>query len=574
MKLILVTIAALMLASIVILFERVLWIPQTKSLISLIISISFSSAVFPRIINKLFKFNITTYQSLMFFLFLHLAGFLGLFFIRFTEGNFTLFFIFSLIIFSFLISCLLMQKLISSYNINENTILFNATLNISPFLISFLSLILSIVLVFNILTPTPPFMPFWKSIQSGYINVVKQHIRAGTSANKSEGIGETPLHWAALENRVEIGKILIRNGAHVNGRGMLSKQPVLNRAIISRHYEFVDLLIKNGADVNIQKSVLNPNTQNIWHYLYPLDIAISLSEKNNYTKKTQFKLEKIISLLRKNGGKSTIENSIYIAAQYGSIKSIKLHLDRGLKINEKTKSGLTALHFASQGGQIEAAKLLISKGSDVNAKGKAGQTPLHSAAAYGRTKVVEQLIAEGSKVNVKDNYGWLPLTLSMRYNNDKTTDLLKKYGANSGAKDTIQIATSVGDIDSVKEHLDSGVDVNEKNKYGWTALIESAYSGRIKIAELLIEKGADVNSKTNQGSTALHVSSSRGYKEIAELLIEKGTDVNAQDSDPKRPGNTPLDLITTKKPKRHPEIADLLRKHGGKTGEELKAEGK
>ena len=162
----------------------------------------------------------------------------------------------------------------------------------------------------------------------------------------------------------------------------------------------------------------------------------------------------------------------------------------------------------------------------------------------------------------------------MRYNNDKTTDLLKKYGANSGAKDTIQIATSVGDIDSVKEHLDRGVDVNKKNKYGWTALIESAYSGRIKIAELLIEKGADVNSKTNQGSTALHVSSSRGYKEIAELLIEKGTDVNAQDSDPKRPGNTPLDLITTKKPKRHPEIADLLRKHGGKTGEELKAEGK
>jgi hypothetical protein len=32
---------------------------------------------------------------------------------------------------------------------------------------------------------------------------------------------------------------------------------------------------------------------------------------------------------------------------------------------------------------------------------------------------------------------------------------------------------------------------------------------------------------------------------------------------------TPLDQA-----KRHPEIADLLRKHGGKTDEELKAEGK
>jgi hypothetical protein len=41
--------------------------------------------------------------------------------------------------------------------------------------------------------------------------------------------------------------------------------------------------------------------------------------------------------------------------------------------------------------------------------------------------------------------------------------------------------------------------------------------------------------------------------------------VNAKIDD----GETPLDQA-----KRHPEIADLLRKHGGKTGEELKAEGK
>jgi len=36
-------------------------------------------------------------------------------------------------------------------------------------------------------------------------------------------------------------------------------------------------------------------------------------------------------------------------------------------------------------------------------------------------------------------------------------------------------------------------------------------------------------------------------------------------------GLTPLDAANETN---HPEIADLLRKHGGKTGEELKAEGK
>jgi len=53
--------------------------------------------------------------------------------------------------------------------------------------------------------------------------------------------------------------------------------------------------------------------------------------------------------------------------------------------------------------------------------------------------------------------------------------------------------------------------------------------------------------------------------EIAELLIAAGADVNAK----RTGGATPLDMTVGK-----PKTADLLRKHGGKTGEELKAEGK
>ena len=62
-----------------------------------------------------------------------------------------------------------------------------------------------------------------------------------------------------------------------------------------------------------------------------------------------------------------------------------------------------------------------------------------------------------------------------------------------------------------------------------------------------------------------------GRKEIAELLIAKGADVNAKIED----GRTPLDMaIFLKQTLNQTETADLLRKHGGKTGEELKAEGK
>ena len=58
-----------------------------------------------------------------------------------------------------------------------------------------------------------------------------------------------------------------------------------------------------------------------------------------------------------------------------------------------------------------------------------------------------------------------------------------------------------------------------------------------------------------------------GHMKIAELLIVKGADVNAK----KAGGETPLDFAIAFK---RTETADLLRKHGGKTGEELKAEGK
>jgi ankyrin repeat protein len=64
--------------------------------------------------------------------------------------------------------------------------------------------------------------------------------------------------------------------------------------------------------------------------------------------------------------------------------------------------------------------------------------------------------------------------------------------------------------------------------------------------------------------TPLHLAA---IKETAELLIAKGTDVNAKIDD----GYTPLDYAEGSD---HLEIAELLRKYGAKTREELKAEGK
>ena len=60
-------------------------------------------------------------------------------------------------------------------------------------------------------------------------------------------------------------------------------------------------------------------------------------------------------------------------------------------------------------------------------------------------------------------------------------------------------------------------------------------------------------------------------KNLINLLISKGADVNFINED----GETPLDRLSSEELEGvTAEIAVLLRKHGAKTGEELKAEGK
>jgi len=132
---------------------------------------------------------------------------------------------------------------------------------------------------------------------------------------------------------------------------------------------------------------------------------------------------------------------------------------------------------------------------------------------------------------------------------------------------SIHKAAARGNIEAIKQHLAAGTDVDSKSKYGDTPLCIAAINGQKEISTLLITKGADVNAEDTAGRTPLHSAAHWGHKEIAELLIAKGVDVNAIDA----AGETPLDWAIKHK---RTETANLLRKHGGKTGEELKAEGK
>jgi cytohesin len=289
----------------------------------------------------------------------------------------------------------------------------------------------------------------------------------------------------------------------------------IHQAVAQRNIEAVKQHLDAGTDVN-SRAGLNQT---------PLD----------YTEKISLKTAKkeIADLLRKCGGK---HSSIYEAAKGGDLEGIKEFLAAGVDPDEKTgiTFDLTPLSIAST---KEVAELLIDKGADVNAIPKSG--------LFGTS-----------------------LDYAIRNKHPEIANLLRKHGGKTKKElkvaESIHDASQYGNIEAVKQHLSAGVDVNAKTKtYGRTPLRWAAWGGHKEIVELLIAKGADVNAPQNGGWTPLHCAAGKGHKEIAELLITAGADVNAKDTD----NDTPLDEADG-------ETADLLRKHGGKTGEELKAEGK
>ncbi len=222
---------------------------------------------------------------------------------------------------------------------------------------------------------------------------------------------------------------------------------------------------------------------------------------------------------------------LYYSAKKGHTGILSYVLwSRPGSVNAKDRYGRTSLHLAAWHGQMQAVRVLLEAGANANAKGECKETPLHYATMKGHTKVVKILLKAGAEVNAKSGWGHTPLHLA-------------------------------------------------------------ASRGKAEMVKMLLEAGAEVNARIYNDQTPLHVAAWSGHTETVKVIIKAGPEVNAKDKD----GKTPLDRARnatqaigrspgkgipgpwTIKPEtraKFAECADLLRKHGGKTGAELDAEAK
>ena len=180
-------------------------------------------------------------------------------------------------------------------------------------------------------------------------------------------------------------------------------------------------------------------------------------------------------------------------------------------------------------------------------------------------------------------------------------------------------AAESGDIETVREQLIKGANLEAICEgCGGTPLIHAAKIGSDEIIRYLISEEAHIHSTDKKGNMPIHVATIKGHIHAIELLSKNGANINARSFEMKltclhiavahfvqlqvehprladfgeiimfllnnnaemnaltKQGFTPLDfaLVSDQKGKGKIDIVEILRKHGGKTGEELKAEGK
>ncbi len=90
-------------------------------------------------------------------------------------------------------------------------------------------------------------------------------------------------------------------------------------------------------------------------------------------------------------------------------------------------------------------------------------------------------------------------------------------------RDIFISAAGTGDMKTVLEMLDQGVDINVHAPFGGpTALIVAARFGHVAIVEVLLARGAEVNAEDNYGQTALYFAKKNSKTRVIELLEAAG----------------------------------------------------
>ncbi|KAK2793569.1 hypothetical protein FQN52_001155 [Onygenales sp. PD_12] len=237
------------------------------------------------------------------------------------------------------------------------------------------------------------------------------------------------------------------------------------------------------------------------------------------------------------------QTPLHYAAHLGHNELAELLLgNEGVDVNTKDRQGQTPLYLAADAGnEALVSTMLKNPWVSVDIKDSDGNTPLFKAVIKGYDRVVERLLTRKDvDINSKNQDGMTPLTHAAAAGYDKiTAQLISRDDIEVNRRVKFQqtpllLAAENGHADIVRRFLALGdkIDVNAKDKSGWTALSWAAVGDHDEVAKLLLaDARVGVETLSNWEQTPLSLAAEMGSEKVVALLLERGDfDFNTRDT--------------------------------------------
>jgi len=389
--------------------------------------------------------------------------------------------------------------------------------------------------------------------------IIKLLIEKGADVNLISD-DYTPLGFASKNTCFECIKILLANGANINGTDSIMKIPLM--IALAKSSE----LFSNTNFNNITKEDKNSYIDII---KYLINKGSDLNHRDIYGWTSIFyAIEfgspiQIIELLLRNGSDvrnlSNIGNSVLqIACKRRSLDVIKVLFDLNkitkLTINIPDNFGTTSLIEATNRNNFDIVEFLLNNGADPSLKDKSGKTALKYAfekesridnelkhpiddknltyltkSKENNTKIIK-LLEEKRQEQIKAK-----LAISSKQNEKQLEvqkDQIKKPITENNDKFDILVSESFKDIqvnnfDNIKNTLDNNPElINYQYGNEETSLLQQAiFLKKPDFLKLFIEKGANVNLICD-GIYPLSSATFSNCLECVKILLSNGANIN------------------------------------------------
>ena len=433
----------------------------------------------------------------------------------------------------------------------------------------------------------------WNDLQ-----MVKDLLQAGANPKLANRYGVTPLSEAANAGNTAMIEALLQSGADAKGLTTADGETVLMTAARSGNADAVRTLLDHGADINAKESYRG-QTALMWaaSERHPAVVKLLLDRGADW---------KILSLARetsipKLSAASSVTpiargglTALHFAAREGDIETGRVMLEAGVDVNIVDADHTSPLVVSILNKHYSFAKFLLERGADANIADVRGR-----AALYALLDLRNEDYSAMPSRKLDDPFDSLALMQMLldrkaNPNTQLTKNLPGRSGMDAGDVTLDQGATPLmraaraGDYKAIAILLEHGADTKLTTKDGNNAFLFAAGVGyrdkntrgseadALAGLKLLAAPGVDWNQENGKGETALHGAADRGADLIVQYLVSQGARLDVKT----KRGLTPLDYamgksVVAQLPVPHDSTVALIQKLGGTEGKLVQqAEGK